>query len=1178
MKLKSIEIAGFKSFADKTTIDFQDGLTGIVGPNGSGKSNVIEAIRWVLGEQSAKTLRGKKMLDVIFSGSKGRRALNRAEVSIDFDNSDHFLDSDFTEIKITRKVYRNGESSYSINDKECRLKDINNLFMDTGLGEGSLSIISQGNVDEILNDNAEKRRSIIETAAGVYRYKKQKNETEQKLADTQGNLDRISDIINELDKQMGPLKQQSENASLYLSKKKYLDRLEYSLLTFQIKQHEDSRSSLNFKLKQQQNDYNKLKAKVNSIQSHKRKLTLKINELSRERESLQNQLLNNTKKLESANSAQKLSKQRREFNQQKNVDLKKELKELRIKLDDVVQNINDNQSQINKKRTIISKLNQEIRESRVAHFKERLVAKQAELEDTRNDYIDLMQSLAEAKNDLKLMQKLSKRSDNASQEKEQRIVTLDKQASRLRQQLDVSKQEFLDLTDDQKRIASKLEQVNGSLASSNKKTAEMRKRWYGALRVFQETKTERDSIKSMLENHNSLYRGIRNLLKEKQDLPGIKGTVSDFIEVPDKYVFAIETALGSRIQQVITRNVHDARDAIKYLNKNKLGRVTFLPMNAVNERYLTVNILNNVSQMDGFVGVAADLVKMPSEMTRVKNHLLGGIIIANDLKTANGISKAINHRNQIVTLNGEVINAGGSITGGSNRNQANGLLSQKEKLTQLNLQVDQMDQKMNAGEKAIKRAQGKQKDLQLQHDQMYQELSEIKSKIKVKQGDINASQKSLRETQRDADAFRLQLKNAFSDHGNNESDVSQKIDGLKLKIKQNQTKNTLVKNEIKQLNGEVSKNSSLISDIKERLILAKEQNKQLEKTKNSLIDQRNSLKNQLSELTSNMKALNQSMKQDDDFTQVDVLALKKQIDEIKVRLTNLNHQVNDASQDDQNDERQINQGQDRLISQTQVIQKLKARVKVVENNLISEHQRLQTSFNEDQSIEPVDFNLDKINSLIQDYQRKIDSLGPININSIDDYSEIKERYDFMNHQLEDLIESKKQLVKIMNQMDQTVKVKFNETYDKIATAFSRIFRNIFGGGEARLKMDDPHHLLTTGIDILVKPPGKRYRNLNLLSGGEKALTALALLFSVLEVKPVPFVILDEAESALDPANVDRFARYIQSLKDKTQFIVITHRKETMVYADYLYGVTMQDSGVSKVVSVNLDESKKLGEK
>ncbi|USS93888.1 chromosome segregation protein SMC [Fructilactobacillus ixorae] len=1175
MKLQSIQISGFKSFADRTVIECQDGLTGIVGPNGSGKSNVIEAIRWALGEQSAKQLRGHKMKDVIFSGSNDRRPLNRAEVSLVFDNADHYLPTDYSEVKITRRYYRNGDSTYLLNDQECLLREIQQLFLDTGLGEGSLSIISQGNVDDILAGDVEKRRAVIETAAGVYRYKKQKAESEKKLTETQANVDRVSDIAHELGKQLAPLQAQSETASRYLRQQQRLEQLRFTQLTRRAAHLQQTHQATQTQVTEQTTKHRQLTEQLAQLREQKQTLHRQLTTTQQAREQQQQQLLTDTKTLESATGEAKLRQQQLDFKRTQLQELERQRTDNQTQLQQLEQRVQTAQATVQTTTDQLNQLEQEIADSDATAKLKQVESEEAALEAARSQYVTLMQQLTNQKNEVRMASRMSEQQRQAYQEKLRQQRQLATEQQRLEQALQAAQEQLTALKHQANAAQARQQRLQAQVDELANQQDQLQQAWYQQLRDFQTVKTERDSLQNMVAGHNNLYRGTRNLLKHQQDLTGVLGPVADLMQVDDQYLVAIETTLGGALQQVVMQTVAATRQAIHYLSQHQLGRVTFLPLDAINERFVSPSLLQVAREQPGLVGVAADLVTMPQNLTRVKNYLLGNVLVTTNLQQATQLSQKLRRRVKIVTLNGEVVNAGGSITGGKNQHEPNGILRQKHQLATLTSQAQTLQTKLKQQEAQLAVVKETGQAAQAKRDEAYQQESSHTAELKAQAERVSSLSAALTKQKREVAALELQLKHADDEADHPAATTPQQIQATEAEIAENQARVRELKQAIQQHKADQQRSQATLMAQQQRLSQIRERLKQARQQVQTETAQRDKATTAGTQLAKQVTQLQQELKQLQTVTEVDPEQLQARIKRQQRALAESKQQALELQAADEANERDLTATQQALTTVQQDLQQaqLQASLQAQETaKLQRELGDLQTQ--SQQSLQVVDLDPEALEQELQTVQATITELGPVNVGAITAYEELKNRADFVNGQLDDLLAAKQQLLEIMNQMDQTVKQRFQQTFDQVATAFTAVFRHIFGGGEAKLKLADPHHLLTTGIDILVKPPGKRYRDLSLLSGGEKALTALALLFAILQVKPVPFVILDEAESALDPANVDRFARYMQKLKQHTQFIVITHRKETMIYADQLVGITMQDSGVSKLVSVNLEATQK----
>ncbi|USS87538.1 chromosome segregation protein SMC [Fructilactobacillus hinvesii] len=1178
MKLQSIQISGFKSFADRTVIDCQEGLTGIVGPNGSGKSNVIEAIRWALGEQSAKQLRGQKMKDVIFSGSNDRRPLNRAEVSLLFDNQDHYLATDYAEVKITRRYYRNGESHYLLNDQECLLRDIQGLFLDTGLGEGSLSIISQGNVDEILAGDTGQRRAVIETAAGVYRYKKQKTDAEKKLADTQANVDRVSDIAHELAKQLEPLQTQKQTAELYLEKNNRLERLQFTQFVTQKQQLQTKQQQTKLRLKKSTASQQRLTERIEHLTTQKQTVNQQLKRGHQKQDQLQEQLLNATKQLEMATGEAKLRNQQLEFKQTQLTELRQRQEQRQHQINQLTEQQRTAQTAEQATNAQLQKLAQAIEASEATIMLKRVEAEEADLEQAQSQYVTLMQKLTSQKNDLRVADQLSERQQQAYRTQQRQLQDLETEKQRQATELEAATKNVAALKQRVTAAQTQQQHFKAQVDELAKQQEQNQQAWYQQLRELQTIKTECDSLKNMVLGHNNLYRGSRNLLRHQQEIPGILGPVGDFLQVDDRYLRAIETTLGGALQQVVVDTVANARTAIRFLSQHQLGRVTVLPLDALNERFVNPSLLQIARTQPGFLGVAADLVTMPSRMQRVKNHLLGNVIITDTLQNATAMSQQLRRRVKIVTLAGEVVNAGGSITGGRNQRDENGILSQKQRLQKLEQQQTKLQTQLDQREQKLAQLKQKEQRVQAQRDDWYQQESDQTAELKVQQQRVTHLTEQLQQQEREIAAAQLQMKLDFTDDNEPTTVDEQVIKQTEAELEQNQATIQRLKRDIQAHKQQQQDSQSVLMDQQQQVSQIRERLNQARAEKQRIVQQLQAEQQAADQEQRKLAQLQQELAQLQAEQPVAPEQLQAEIQTDQQQLAELKRQLTADQAQGEAVETELNQNQQQLAKVQQERHQLEVDVQLEDQQLT----KLQTQLEElqnhsQQQLQVVALETELLKRELAEVRAQITELGPVNVGAIAAYDELKERADFVNDQLNDLLAAKTELLTIMNQMDQTVKERFQKTFTEVAKAFGTVFRHIFGGGEAKLKLADPHHLLTTGIDILVKPPGKRYRDLSLLSGGEKALTALALLFAVLQVRPVPFVILDEAESALDPANVDRFAQYMQKLKQQTQFIVITHRKETMVYADQLVGITMQDSGVSKLVSVNLDDTKQRRE-
>lgn len=978
MQLKSIKAQGFKSFADKIEIDIQDGITGIVGPNGSGKSNIVDAVKWVLGEQSVKALRGsKEMSDVIFQGSASRKPLGRASVTLVFDNSDHYLNSDYKEIEIKRIVYTSGENEYLINNSKVRLKDITDLFLDSGAGKEAFSIISQGKIGEILNSRPEERRAIIEEAAGVLKYKKRKIESLKKLDKTNDNLSKIDLVIGELSVNLEPLREQSDKARKYEEYKKELESDEISLLINDI-------TIINDDYEKSKSTADMLRHEIEDIESHNsredatgEKLKLELLKLENEINVQSANLLEITEKLSSLEASKQLIIERKKY-----------------EVDDV-------------------KL-----ESNILNLREEIASLENNLSSITGE-----------------------------------IESIDEKLQNLR-----GKKEELQ-SDYRKANVSK----NSLLSEIGLKN-----------KLIGESKNKLEIMNSNLEQDTLLPYAVKVCLNNPR-LKGLHGTLGSLLEIDGAYTLAVDTVLGASQNVVVCDDEKAAKEAIKYLKENKSGRVTFFPLNVIKSRYVDESTLDMVSREDGFIGIASKLVSFDSKYEGVILNQLGNVLVVKDIDSLNRIGKLIHYSYRIVSLDGEILHTGGSLTGGSIKNNKNPLV-EKNNIQILSKEIEKLEDSLKIQNKSL------------------EEVSKEEKLIMNRIQELDHEIISLEESKRNKLVFK----------SNTESSIS---------LKTNELKGT-----------EGIKSSTLDKELDETI------NKfyETEKMKNSINANLEKLKSRKSDLNTEISEIE--------------LTNKKQNSEY-------NRKVNDLK------EIEIKLG--------------KMDIKL-DNLLLRLTDEYDITYERAKMTYEVPDDVESTRSKVQVLRKNIKDLGDVNIGAIQEFERINTRYEFLDKQRKDLKDSIDNLLGIISEMDATMEQEFKNTFDKVNKEFQLVFSRLFKGGHGELLLTYPDNLLETGVDIIAEPPGKKLKNITLLSGGEKTLTAIALLFAILNVKVVPFCILDEVEAALDEANVDTFGTYLKEYEHKTQFIVITHKKKTMEYANTLYGITMQESGVSKLVSVKLE--------
>lgn len=1181
MYLKRIEIAGFKSFADKTVIDFENSVTAVVGPNGSGKSNITEAIRWVLGEQSAKSLRGGKMPDIIFAGSDSRKPLNVAEVTVLLDNSDHYLPLDYQEISVTRRYRRTGESDFFINKQPCRLKDIQELFLDSGLGKESFSIISQGKVEAIFSSKPEDRRGIFEEAAGVLKYKQRKKTAEQKLFETEDNLSRVQDIIYELQEQLTPLAEQSEIAKKFLQLKEELTQTDIALMITEINVAKKEWEEKQTQLTQFNQELTKLATHIQSqeaVLSEKRKQNAKKD---RQIEKGQQSLLALSERLKQAEGQKDVLIERTKHTQKSTQEYQASLAEAQKK----VAHFEELQEKLTKETTE--------KETEIQEAQQQLMKTQQELEkyqkstkellsELRDQYVDLMQEQANVGNELKYLERQylqetskSKQTLAKQSEVEASVLALSSQKQELSEKQANLQQALVKNQHELEEVQTKGKTVQTKLTNEQPKM-------YQLMNQVQQLQARQKSLQEIQENYFGFYQGVRLVLQHKQQLSGIVGAVAELIDVPSSFTLAIETALGGAAQHVIVENEHDARQAITYLKKQRGGRATFLPLTTIKPRQLPAHVLSQAAAVDGFLGIASEQVTFPAEIQTVVHNLLGTILLAKDLTSANAIAQTIRYQYRVVSLEGDVMNAGGSMTGGANKRGNQGsLFSQNQELKQLTAEYEQADQQLQNQEKIVQELQTKvadlsqkQEKLRTQNEQLRFEEQEITNQLQNITNDLARFEKEkqlsnfeTRELQQFIETYQKQQAELTA----RQKEIEQQRQQIDEEIKSLNQESDQMEEKRSQVQARKAQEQADLAVLKEQFNHLQIQLRGARVQKNEALERQTSLEQQLATLIADFS--------DHEITEE---SLASQITELAQQREELQAELVAVKEQRERTQKEIDQLETVLAEKNQqqkqqLTEQSKLEVQKDRAEMLLDHQLsyLQTEYqiSFEKAVTDYQPTSDIVSSRtkVAVLKEQIADLGPVNIRSIEQFEQVNERHTFLATQRDDLLSAKNQLFETMEEMDAEVRARFKEVFEAIRQEFKVVFPNMFGGGRAELVLTDPSDLLKTGIEIEVQPPGKKLQSLSLLSGGERALTAIALLFSIIRVCPVPFCILDEVEAALDEANVKRFGRYLSDFQDDTQFIVVTHRKGTMVAADVLYGVTMQESGVSKIVSVRMED-------
>lgn len=1171
MYLKQIEMVGFKSFADRTKITFDTGVTAIVGPNGSGKSNVTESLRWALGEQSAKSLRGAKMPDIIFAGTQKRRALNYAEVIVTFDNADGYLPSEAT-VVITRRLYRNGDSEFLINGKKVRLKDVHELFTDTGLGRDSFSIISQGKIESIFNSKPEERRAIFEEAAGVLKYKNRKKETESKLSATQENMDRLEDIIYELDGQLTPLRAQRDVALKFRELDARRTQLDISVLVAQIIAEKVSYESAQAQFKDVQETLAQLDAAQEVFERDVLKLKQARSAVERDQEKLQAEILQFTtaksdfqSKIDIFHSQAQMSQKSAAEREERIASLTSKLTEVSETLAILTDRLETNQAQ---KATLDAQI--QTLQGKLDNFSEN---PDDVIERLRAEFVDLVNQEAQLSNAItKNTSELDNIRANAASKSDENQALAEKY-NNLKTELDATTQrsETLKL-----ELAQLLAQYNTSdieLKTLETAIGQTQNRLFAAMDELNKGKARLTSLENIRASHANFYQGVKAVLQASDKLPGIIGAVADLVSFDKQYATAMDIALAGGAQNIIVSDEQAAKSAINFLRAQRLGRATFLPLTTIKPRHFSKT--NQVANIPGFIDTAQNLVSYDENIAPAISNLLGSVLIVDNNDHATQIARALNFTARIVALDGTEIRPGGSFSGGANK---------KNSTTFTNVEIDDLTQKVAVLDQTVR---GFEKDLQeLQHQKtsLTTTLTDLRQKgeaARLQSQEYSLKEEALLESKQDLES-RLALSNA--------SDEQAVIDKLTLENEAYDASLVTIQEKKTQINTDISEVKSSQSQVKTltenlRRDLQESQLKLSEVTSDirhtageikRLTTEQANLEAEIQALTSQQETTISDL---DNETRLESLtthlkAVSDSLEAANIKLVSLRFEREDltAQIEDLDDANTVNikQRQDQLAQKT----RLELSLETSENRLRSRQNKLvndyQMSFDaaKEQAEELV--SLSESERQLQSLESQIRKLGPINLAAIEQFDEVNERREFLNTQKEDLLKAKALLESTINDMDDEVKVRFKSTFEAIRLSFQKTFTQMFGGGQADLILTS-EDLLDAGIEIAVQPPGKKLASLNLMSGGEKSLTALALLFAIIRVRTVPFVVLDEVEAALDEANVKRFGDYMTRFDESSQFIVVTHRKGTMKAAKAMYGVTMQEGGVSKIVSVKLKD-------
>ena len=1182
MYLKSLEVHGFKSFANKIVFEFHNGITGIVGPNGSGKSNVGDAVRWVLGEQSAKQLRGSNMQDVIFSGTENRKPLGFAYVAITLDNSDHKLPIEYDEVKVARRVYRSGESEYLLNGTACRLKDVQELFYDTGIGKEGYSLIGQGQIDKILSGKPEERRELFDEAAGIVKFKRRKKAAQKNLENERANLVRINDILSELEKQVGPLERQAGTARTYLQKKEELKKNDIMLFLSEIERMKEQTHKLDENIsiiteqleetKEQaekakieylrvdeastkaDEDIEKIRESINQNMLYRERLEGEINVLKEQisaASNLASQFEDRKKSIDNQISEKKLMLNSRNNEYEQINKILIEMSEQKTQSDEILINLRE---KIDEKKQVIDKDKSTIIE---------LINEKGSIESKQERYDAMTEQIQIRKAELsqKLLQVKS--------HEEQQNIKIEHYTKALREiseKISGLNEKLQKNEIDLKNIIDTRRKINEDISKSNE--------------TYHHDKSRLDSLVNMTERYDGYGNAIRKVMEQKENNRGIVGVVADIIKTEKKYETAIETALGGSIQNIVTDTEDTAKKMISYLKENRLGRATFLPLTSIQSK--TGSIKKEVTGQPGVIGMANEIVTVKNAFIQLAEYLLGRTVVVDTMDNAVLLARKNKYTLRIVTLDGELLNPGGSMTGGAFKNNSN-LLGRRREIEELRENVEKISSKISQLKERLEKENASRSEKEKNIAQLKQYLQE--EFLNQNTAKLNLNQATSQKDNLKSDVEELSGENKEIDMQlkqinaqkklivSEAAAIDEKAHAIENRVDENQAELERLMQEESSLNEQISagqisyaSEEQKLTNISEHIRMIKSEISDLRKQEQSLeIQFENAGKEneeKTAEIDNRTKALEESQNNSAAFNEK-----LKQLNEYKQKLLSDNKNFFEKREELSKRENELDKESFRLKSQKE---KLDESFTSLINYMWEEYELTYNAaleINKDED----EIDASAVRKNISRLKSEIKNLGNVNVNAIEEYKEISERYEFMKSQHEDLLTSEKTLIDIIAELDEGMRIQFNEKFAEIKLEFDKAYKELFGGGRGTIELDDDADVLEAGITINSQPPGKKLGNMMQLSGGEKALTAIALLFAIQNLKPSPFCLLDEIEAALDDSNVDRYARYLNKLTKNTQFIIITHRRGTMAAADRLYGITMQEKGVSTLVSVNLIE-------
>ena len=1181
MYLKSIEVQGFKSFANKIKFEFHNGITGIVGPNGSGKSNVADAVRWVLGEQSAKQLRGGNMQDVIFSGTQLRKPLGYASVAITLDNADHKLDTSYEEVTVTRRLYRSGESEYLMNGAACRLRDIQELFYDTGIGKEGYSIIGQGQIDKILSNKPDDRRELFDEAAGIVKYKRRKATTLKKLEEEESNLTRVSDILSELTRQLGPLRRQSESARIYLKKRDELKLLDLNMFLVDRERMEKEYDRLQQTYGASSEELAETKAKFEKTKEEYEVLEKQLEELEKEIEEKRGKTSENALSLKQLEGQiQVLQEQIRTASENRRMHAERldaidsECEGKKAQLKELEQTRDEAKIQGKENQTETDRIQSELDTLHDAMVQSTLTMNQA-----KTSQIDLLNQKASAKGKLQRYDAMLEQIGIRKSMLSQRVLVLKNDEEKQQDVLINCRAEY-------RKLAKEIEGADGKRSANQKQIEKLQQEIVNEQRevdnrqlLFHREESRLETLRNMSERYDGYGNSIRRVMEQKSRVPGLIGVVADLIKTDKKYETAIETALGGAIQNIVTKDEKTAKEMIGFLKKNRYGRATFLPLSAISAKGGLP--MAQLLKEEGVIQSADRLVHTEPEFAELMRSLLGRTLVVETIDHGIALQKKNHHSLRIVTLEGELLNPGGSMTGGAFKNTSN-LLGRRREIEELEKQVKKLSTDLDELKQGLETKRTLRNALR-------DEIADIAEKVKDKQLDLNTAEMSIRQAEqrireiqsgysqlkgesseiesqiREIDEFKLSIQKEMKELKSSEKDSQETALSQETLLNQQKDQETELAKQLESLHLKGSELSQQLSFHEENITRIRRELETLQAEKEDISGKQTERSHEEEEKKQQMAEIEATMaagREQDGILQAELA--KTQQEKEKLQGT---HRQFFAKRDE------LSEHQNRLDKECY---RLRSQLDKLEESQESQINYIWDEY-EITPVQAASYRMEEVpertvlKKQLNEVKEEIRRLGPVNVNAIEEFKEVEERHTFLSAQHEDLIQAKETLENIIQELDDGMRRQFSEKFADIQREFDKAFKDLFGGGKGSIELVEGEDILEAGVQIISQPPGKKLQNMMQLSGGEKALTAIALLFAIQNLKPSPFCLLDEIEAALDDSNVTRFAEYLHKLTKNTQFIVITHRRGTMNAADRLYGITMQEKGVSTLVSVDLIE-------